>query len=137
MGNVSGEELGDVGAGEVDQRLRVLTEEVPVAGRERELVEIEGLTLLGDEVREGEAALVVQGPALQPDEGAVDELARLARARDELPIALGLALDLGGDAFAGAPDFLLEAPGLALSAVLAHDAPGGRRPRASRRNRMR
>ena len=81
MRRVAREQPGDVGARRVEQRLGILTEEISVAGRERQLVEVEGLTFFGDEAREGEASLVVERAALEPDEGAVDELPRLARAR--------------------------------------------------------
>ena len=75
---------------------------------------------------QGQPPLVVERARLHPDERAVDELARLARAADELAVALGLAANLGDDAVARALHLLVEALRLALAAILADDVPQAR-----------
>ena len=121
--HVTADELRELGARRVEKGDGVLPEPFAVRGREHQLVQVERLPLLGDDARERQASLVVERAGLEPDERAVDELPRLARARHELAVALGLPADLGNDAIARAAHLLVESLRLALAAVLAHEVP--------------
>jgi hypothetical protein len=118
---VAFQKLGDLGSWRVEEGQRVLTEQISLRSREYQLVQIEGLSLLGYQTGEREASVISERTRLEPNESSIDEFSGLACAGDELSIAIALSPDLGDYPVTSTPHFLLEAPRFRFAPVLAHN----------------
>ncbi len=107
IGGVVASERGHFGGRKSDERSRVAAEHLTGVRDERERVEIEGFAFGRNERGETEPAFV-DLVRFDGDERAIDELAGSTCARDELAIAVGLALHLVADAVACGLHFSVE-----------------------------